>query len=653
MIIKKIILNNFKVYYGEQVIDSSLETINKPLVLIGGHNGAGKTSIIEAIKLCLYGNNALSVQKGYRSYNSLLKKMHNKTALNKNQNYFSIEIVFEIQEKGINSDLSIKRIWNKNKDKYKEELILNRDGYKVEFIDKQYWQNYIDELTPYGLSELIYFDSEQFRKVPQFLENGFIPSLMNFFGLDNYTKLKTDLNRYNIHSVANLDPKIESEIIEIEKNINNLKSDKALIDNKKHHLIKMKADLNSTLNIKKSSLKKKTNKKALLHDSLIVRKAEINNILEALKDEYINLCSNQLPFSLCKNLSLQLINSLKKQIENNKIKDGVEYASHLKLNLIKKVQSNFSSSQMSILKTEFDDLLKLDLKKQEPVYDISNSKALSTIETINDSLKKSKKLLSANRTQYNELLKERDSINRELREIKPDGPLKAVLDEIESLNAELVLINDKLDKFPKEIEEIDNKINKKERSIELLCNKIERNTILNKKIEQSNRIQNLLDEYIQYLSTLRFDNFRKNFLEVINKLSRKKKLVNDIVLDPKLGKILFLDSKNNSMSVREFSAGESEIVALSILWAINKTSGKKHPIITDSPLNRLDKVHREKFIDVFIKNSDHQIIFLSTDEEIKDAKYYNIDPYINKYLLIEHNKEDKVSEVKEGYFDDK
>ena len=70
-------------------------------------------------------------------------------------------------------------------------------------------------------------------------------------------------------------------------------------------------------------------------------------------------------------------------------------------------------------------------------------------------------------------------------------------------------------------------------------------------------------------------------------------------------------------------------------------------------LKVLDKVHREKFIEVFIKNSDHQIIFLSTDEEIKDAKYYNIDPYINKYLLIDHNKEKKTSTIKEGYFNDK
>ena len=51
MVIKKLILNNFGVYAGRNVFDFVHQ---KPIVLIGGMNGRGKTTFLEAILLALY-----------------------------------------------------------------------------------------------------------------------------------------------------------------------------------------------------------------------------------------------------------------------------------------------------------------------------------------------------------------------------------------------------------------------------------------------------------------------------------------------------------------------------------------------------------------------------------------------------------------------
>jgi len=55
MIIKRMVLHNFGVYANTNTFEFSAE---KPVVLIGGLNGRGKTTILDAVLLALYGSNS-------------------------------------------------------------------------------------------------------------------------------------------------------------------------------------------------------------------------------------------------------------------------------------------------------------------------------------------------------------------------------------------------------------------------------------------------------------------------------------------------------------------------------------------------------------------------------------------------------------------
>ena len=54
MIIQKIELENYKPYYGKQVIDLSVDQRHN-VILIEGDNDTGKTSLFQALRFCLYG----------------------------------------------------------------------------------------------------------------------------------------------------------------------------------------------------------------------------------------------------------------------------------------------------------------------------------------------------------------------------------------------------------------------------------------------------------------------------------------------------------------------------------------------------------------------------------------------------------------------
>ncbi|MDW7669904.1 MAG: AAA family ATPase, partial [Bacillota bacterium] len=54
MKLNRIKLKNFRSFGGEHDIDLNIKE-SKNIILIGGKNGAGKSSLFEGMKLCLYG----------------------------------------------------------------------------------------------------------------------------------------------------------------------------------------------------------------------------------------------------------------------------------------------------------------------------------------------------------------------------------------------------------------------------------------------------------------------------------------------------------------------------------------------------------------------------------------------------------------------
>src|SRR5688500_583796 len=72
MILKRLVLQDFGLYGGLQTLELEPQA-GRPITLVGGTNGAGKTTILEAIRLCLHGRRALGPRVSQADYERYLR----------------------------------------------------------------------------------------------------------------------------------------------------------------------------------------------------------------------------------------------------------------------------------------------------------------------------------------------------------------------------------------------------------------------------------------------------------------------------------------------------------------------------------------------------------------------------------------------------
>lgn len=150
---------NYRPYYGEQTIyfqDNDPSNENSPfkknIVLIGGLNGHGKTSLITSIFIALYGHRYF---KNQSEYNNLISECVNKKHVNEGGNSGSIELAFTDDT----GNYAIEVIFEKDKlGEIRKVHSLNEELKKVNelhFTMEEY-NDFIDSRIPLDVAQFFY-----------------------------------------------------------------------------------------------------------------------------------------------------------------------------------------------------------------------------------------------------------------------------------------------------------------------------------------------------------------------------------------------------------------------------------------------------------------------------------------------------------------
>ena len=657
MIFTNLALNNIGPYRGKHEFNLKPEVdgVNsKPVILFGGLNGAGKTQILESIKLVLYGSASIGTRVTLTKYHDLLKRRtHKSKKTGITENSASIILEFDHNFIGRTEHYTVIRSWNIDNGKVKEKLVVNKDGEPLNDLLMDQWQDFLKELVPPGLSNLFFFDGEKIKdilrqkgKIDQYIKE----ALGALLGLDTIDQLQSDLNllaarqtkemggdstladnlQFAQENMGKLNDQMKDLKDEIEQNTSN-------VDGLKRDIERLEDQLSSLGGV---FAEKRTSNK----EKLTIVESE----LDGIKDQISQLLTETIPFALCPSISKSLLKRLdseqdfEEKIAVSKVVD--EFASKIKKEY--KTDSKKLDKIVSKVSKEYA----VDETEFQSRHDISKSDRDMMKNWIEDANNRAAKNLTTLCNQFESLSIESKSLSRSIGRAPPEKALSELVRDLGIKSEEVGKSEETIEALNYELQDVINQIADNDRKIEIIEKKLDDKSDVIEQIGLNRKVKAVLAEFFDDRSERKLEELEMNILSAFIALARKDRTTDKIKIDPKTMEILMYDSFDSRIHVADLSAGEQQVFAISILWALAKTADRPLPFIVDTPLSRLDSAHRGTLVNNFLSRASHQIFVLSTDTEIDKEYYEALQPHVSRAYHLNFNEDKASTEASPGYF---
>lgn len=648
MIIKRLTLNNFGVYAGCNTFEFNNK---KPIVLIGGMNGRGKTTFLEAILLALYGSNSIAFKESnYSTYGKYLRSYINKGSWSQQA---SVELEFVMNESSHYEYLVI-REWDALSRITSENIAVKENGQYSEFLTKN-WAMFIENILPSALSSFYFFDGEKIAELAVDDTNSQMKeSIRSMLGISVLDVLKNDLGRVlRKSSKKGSNSQARNVLDELRKRRENLES--AL----------KKADERLTIT-KQLIAKKQCEIDALHHQyevkggdvieqrkTLMQTRAELLAEMEQNQTLLLVASSDALPLVLVKDL----ISVIKLQAEDEHNDLVMQQA----LGQIEILLQEYSETHTESFphNRAFVNYVKevSESEATDPLYRVSDHALFqlnSLLEEVLDQVTTStKKLLVSKQV----LQKKLDEVESYLSLDINEKVLGELFSQMREKEAELVQLNVDLNALEQERAGLNGSLISTSSEFSQAVESYLQNEELLDDSDRLNRYSTmalrLTEEFTVELQKRKTGILSDTITSCYKKLANKKNLIQQIAMDSRTLDISYLDDSGNIVSKDSLSAGEKQLMVIAILWALAICSKKKLPVIIDTPLSRLDSMHRTSLVTTYFPQASDQTIILSTDSEIDHSYYDMMKDSVGDEFTLSYSEETKSTTILKGYFQDK
>jgi DNA sulfur modification protein DndD len=641
MIIEKVTINNFKNYEGPESVDLSVNS-KKNIVLLGGTNGSGKTTFVESIRLCLYGQSFNGQRLSDKDYQTYLRSVFNKNSKTKS---FSISMALDIGLEDFPRHIEIKRTFKDTGGKFIEDFEILRGNSSVDHISSEYWEYYVENLIHPKMSQYFFFDGENVRKIISSDESKYFLSeaVNSASGITELENLAKDLEEVRRRIVSRSSSKTSKERI---KNLEEeIKKYEAFIQEtsekldwlnsvKKEYLEKREGydkNLNRLLGYREEQAKKLDDERKSLREKL-----------SALNSQYLEFCMKYVPFMITYNLMKKTLDQA--ESESKKI-------------IYTNAKAVISEIRNEIYSKRPDDKKEIDSVIKDIISTINEKSDADVRHIVNLSPQQTAILEQRMKDcptsdVFIETMQKREDVIHKISQLDDalskldDDKISKTLSCIEELDKKIELNSHDYELAKKELSEYHEKIH----NLKQMVKNEEKKTLLSGLNKQMvNDIQTVTDRIRNEIVTLRKDSIEKLTNEVnqiYSVLKNKKDMVHSISISDDC-EIKMNNSDGQNISINLLSEGEKTILMYSVIYGLHRMSSTDLPVIIDSPLGRLDSTHASNLVKSFYPILGKQVIILAHDRELSSKDLDALEKNISKKYTITNNEEKKLIE---GFF---
>jgi DNA sulfur modification protein DndD len=552
------------------------------------------------------------------------------------------------------------RAWFVDGDDVHEALSVSRNGAPDPTLSDN-WDDFIENYIPYSIANLFFFDGEQITDLanPAQAQDTLRTAIHTLLGLDLVDRLHVDLGV--LDRKKRVDQKSEPELEHLSAREAQLRSLEDAVALARQNL----AQRTALADRQKKELSDLNDKYRHEGGDLYDRAAALSKEREALRGE-LETINEELQGVAADCTPLALVTSLLTPLrEQAKIDDEARRASRILRDITQrdetiirrtKEHEHFSDKAVHALARILSDERKTLAAAASKGTGLDLPEGLSeALESLlQDQLPAARKLATERRQQHQGVIERLARVDDLLSAVPEEAKIAGLREELQRAERCLTETEAQVNVETINVAALEKERDKKSQEVQslVLANNeaIFANEEARRLVSHASKVRNTLARFKQEIVKRHAAHLSTLILESFEQLARKSGLISRITIDPVSFQMSLLGGDQKPLPIDSLSAGERQLLATSLLWGLAKASGRPLPTVIDTPLGRLDSSHREHLVGRYFPVVSHQVILLSTDEEIHKRYLEQLAPHIGRAYQLTFDASEQRTKLTEGYF---
>lgn len=655
MILDELVLHNVGTFAGRHAMTLTPPSAGKPIVLIGGLNGTGKTTILDAIHLALYGSLAQVSGRRSGSYESYLRSLINHRAPDRDG--AAIELSFHARWQEAEHHYRLRRWWRSTGAGTRESLMVSVDGRHDEALTST-WNDQVETFLPRGIAGLFFFDGEQIEALADMDKSREVlgSALAALLGLDLVDRLSTDLSVLRRrHRSQQIPAELGEAVEERQRVVTSLRqAEEAAASD----VAALRIDLERTEKHAFELTERYRSAGGELADRRGATEAAVAMHRDALartEDELRDELAGVAPLLQVASALGGLAGQAAREADARQHQAAAEVITARDEAVIRKLrESRVRAATITAIEAYLtaDRSQRRDAASVEMVTGIGDSTSIHFL--VERDLPMAERRLHGLLERLTRVHGELDQVERILVAMPDPELLGSLRQELDAASAEVLHGRAALTHAEDRLTALRQDRSRADAAYEAAQDKAALAGLAaddgHRLVEHVDRVRATLGRLRSAAAERHLDRISQLVLEALGQLLRKEQLVTSIKIDAESYAVELTSRNERPLSPKELSAGERQLLAVAMLWGLARAAGKPLPVVIDTPLGRLDGSHRDHLLDRYFPAVSHQVILLSTDTEIDELAYDRLARYIGREYRLEFDSSTHATAIEPGYF---